>query len=166
MKNMDQMNGAPEKIKDVLERQIEEYKDLLVLLRKERQCLIDFDGSGVKDLAKQKDTAVLKLRLLEQERLRLMGDFQNLSGEKDRMSLQDLSKTTGDGAFLEIRNRMISLLQGIQELNEFNRILIERSLNFFNGSLDFLGKAAPQKQVAGHAAGGNWAQGMMISRHI
>ncbi len=157
------MTAAPEKIKAVLEEQIREYKNLMALLRKEKQCLIDFDEQGVEDLAKQKDTAALKLRLLEQERLRLIEEFYavrgNGPGEKSA-SLRELSLATGDGSFMELRRLVISLLQGIQELNEFNRILIERSLHFVSDSLDFFGKA-------GARTGGNTGgKGTMVSRQI
>ena len=158
------MTAAAEKIKGVLEEQIKEYKNLLALLRKERQCLIDIDENGVEDLSKQKDTTVLKLRLLEQERLRLMGEHFTADGRgapESHISLQELSVTTGDGSFLEIRRRMISLLQGIQELNEFNRVLIERSLHFFGDSLDFFGKAGASVNAEGPCA-----KGLVVSRQI
>ncbi|MCG6552306.1 MAG: flagellar export chaperone FlgN, partial [Candidatus Magnetominusculus sp. LBB02] len=59
-------------IKKVLTLQVEGYKALLELLRKERESLIDFNEQGVETLAKEKYTQTLKLRLLEEERLRLM----------------------------------------------------------------------------------------------
>ncbi len=158
------MTAAPEKIKDVLEEQIKEYKNLLALLRKERQSLIDIDQEGVADLSKQKDTAVLKLRLLEGERLRLVSEYftANEGGSGgENISLQELSRTTGDGSFLEIRRRIISLLQGIQELNEFNRILIERSLHFVSDSLDFLGKSGATVNASGPRA-----KGLVVSRQV
>ncbi len=155
------MTSAPEKIKSVLGEQIKEYKNLLALLRMERKHLIDFDQEGVEDLAKQKDTAVLKLRLLEQERLRLMEEFSRVSGRRDGMSLQDVSSMTGDGSFLDIRRQLISLLQGIQELNEFNRILIDRSLQYIGDSIDFLGKAGARTgRVDGRT------KGLVVSRQI
>ncbi len=156
------MTAAMGKIKAVLEEQIREYKNLLALLRRERQCLIDFDEEGVEELAKQKDTSVLKLRLLEQERLRLIEEFYGAHGDgagETNFSLQELSRVTGDGGFIEMRRLVISLLQGIQELNEFNRILIARSLHFVSDSLSFMGKA-------GAAAGGGRAKGLMVSRQI
>lgn len=155
------MTSAPEKIKSVLGEQIKEYKNLLALLRMERKHLIDFDQEGVEDLAKQKDTAVLKLRLLEQERLRLMEEFSRVSGRRDGMSLQDVSSMTGDGSFLDIRRQLISLLQGIQELNEFNRILIDRSLQYIGDSIDFLGKAGART-----GRGDGRTKGLVVSRQI
>ena len=156
------MDAAPDRIKDVLEQQIREYKELLDLLHKERAHLIELDWEAVKELSKRKDTVVLKLRLLEQERIRLVEDFSlSISTRDDQagpLSLHELEARTGDAAFQTLRSRLICLLQSISELNEFNRILIDRSLAVVNGSLETIG--------IGHAVKGPRAKGMAVSRSI
>lgn len=135
----------------ILNEQVMGYKMLLELLQKERLCLIDLDARAVEELFKEKDVLILKLRLLEGERLRLMKEC----GKGD-ITLQELGEVTGNRTFLDVRSKLKSLMQAIEELNSFNRLLIERSLSYFRSSAGFFntfgfGDSRPQK-------------GMLISR--
>lgn len=123
-----------EAIKSILIEQINGYRSLMNILQRERAYLLDFNPSGIEDLSKEKDNIVLKLRLLEEERLRLVDNFLKEAGIDGELSLNRLYDVTGDDAFKVIRLQFISLIQAISELNEFNRILIERSLNFIKGA--------------------------------
>ncbi len=116
----------------ILTEQVQSYKMLVELLKRERTCLVDFDAEGVEELSKEKDTLVLRIRLLEEERIRLMSKFSD--GD---MSLQKLGELTGDQTIQAIRLKLISLLQSIEELNEFNRILIDRSLSYIKNTRNF-----------------------------
>lgn len=123
-----------EAITNILNEQVNSYKMLLDLLQRERACLLDFDAEGVEELSKEKDTLVLRLRLLEEERIRLMRNFSDSD-----TSLQRLWELTGDNTFQDMRSKLISLLQSIEELNEFNRLLIERSLSYIKSTSNFFG---------------------------
>ncbi|MBI4686807.1 MAG: flagellar protein FlgN [Nitrospirae bacterium] len=116
-------------VNNILNEQVEGYRGLLDLLQRERACLIDFDAEAVERLSKEKDTIVLKLKLREEERKRLSGGI----------SIQRLYEITGDSKLPDIRLKLISLIQGIEELNEFNRLLIDRSLNYVRSTSEFLG---------------------------
>lgn len=128
-----------ESIKSILTEQVIGYRTLLEILRRERECLIHFDPAGVEILSKEKDTVVLKLRLLEEERIRLVRSFASDHATNEQSALQKLIEVSGDDSFQQLRLQLISLLQGIQELNEFNRVLIERSSSVVKNALSFLG---------------------------
>lgn len=117
---------------NILNEQVMGYKMLLELLQKERLCLIDLNAWAVEELYKEKDVLILKLRLLEEERLRLMKDFG-----KGEVTLQKLGELTGNKTFLDIRSKLKSLMQAVEELNSFNRLLIERSLSYFRSNAGF-----------------------------
>ena len=141
---------SEEAIAKILNEQVSGYKELLELLRQERLCLIDLNADCVEELSKKKDTLAMKLRLLEEECLRIMKGFG--SG----MTLQDLAEVTGKSTFLDIRSRRRSLMQAIEELNNFNRLLIEQSLSYFRRSVGFFTTFGMQ---------GNLSQkGLLISR--
>ncbi|MBF0556195.1 MAG: flagellar protein FlgN [Nitrospirae bacterium] len=134
-------------IKKVLSLQIEGYKALFELLKRERENLVDFNEQGVETLAKEKYTQTLKLRLLEEERLRLMKKFvteinslppKNGGKVSADMSINTLADITGDTDFNGIRTMLKSLLQSIDELNEFNKVLIDRSLKYIRHNINFL----------------------------
>jgi flagellar biosynthesis/type III secretory pathway chaperone len=127
-----------ESIKSILSEQVIGYRTLLEVLRRERECLIHFDPAGVETLSKEKDTVVLKLRLLEEERIRLVRSFAADHATAEQTALQKLIEVSGDDSFQQLRLQLISLLQGIMELNEFNRVLIERSSGVVKNALSFL----------------------------
>ena len=132
------MNNS-EGIKSILSEQVAGYRTLLEILRRERECLVHFNPVGVEALSKEKDTIVLKLKLLEEERIRLVRAFCADLRIPEQSALQRLGEVTGDNAFQSLRLQLISLLQGIMELNEFNRVLIERSSSVVKNTLTFLG---------------------------
>ncbi len=121
-------------IKRILIEQVNGYRGLMTLFQRERAQLLNFNPAGLEELSREKDTLVLKLRLLEEERLRLIEKFLKDSGIDGDTSLNRLYEITGDEAFKLIRLQLISLLQAISELNEFNRILIDRSLSFLRAA--------------------------------
>lgn len=124
-------------IKNILLEQIKGYRELLGLLQREKECLIDLDATGIESISKEKDTTILRLRLLEEERINLLKRFSEENGIEG-LTLQRLYELTGDESLKGLRLQLISILQSIEELNEFNGILIERSLGFIRGSLEFL----------------------------
>ena len=130
---------SAEHIKSILSEQVSGYKMLLDILRRERESLVYFDPAGVETLSKEKDTIVLKLKLLEEERIRLVHAFATDHAIADQFTLQKLTELTGDDTFQRLRLQLISLLQGIMEMNEFNRFLIVRSSGMVKNALAFLG---------------------------
>lgn len=128
-----------ESLKSILNDQVSGYRTLLDVLRKEREYLVNLNAPGVEALSKEKDTVVLQLRLLEDERCRLIKTLAEERGISATISLQSLAQTSGDDTFQQLRLQLISLLQGIVEMNEFNRVLIERSSGIIKNALNFLG---------------------------
>lgn len=118
-------------ITNILNEQLSNYKMLLELLQKERVCLMDMNAECIEELSKSKDTLLLKLRLLEEERRRLMKDYGDIT-------LQNLAEVTDRTILLELRSKLKSLCQSIEELNSLNRMLIERSLCFVKNATMFL----------------------------
>jgi len=125
-------------VKSILIEQIKSYRALLALLQRERECLISLDADEVENLSKEKDTTLLRLRLLEEERIRLIKRYSADNAIRGRISLKDLSELTEDNDFQVMRSQLTSLLQSIQELNDLNMILIERSLSVVRQSVGFL----------------------------
>ena len=134
-----------EALAKILNEQVNGYKELLELLQKERQDLIDFNAGAIEELYKGKDVLILRLRLLEEERIRLMKYVGS-----NTMTLKALAEKTGNSAFLELRSKLTSLVQAIEELNSFNRILIDRSLGYLKTNAHFfnifgMNEGRPQK---------------------
>ncbi|MFA4909444.1 MAG: hypothetical protein WC649_00130 [Desulfobacteria bacterium] len=54
------------------------------------------------------------------------------------MSLQRIYELTGDNSFQVLESQLLTVLQSIEDMNEFNRILMERSINFVKNAANFL----------------------------
>ncbi|MBP2673918.1 MAG: FlgN protein [Deltaproteobacteria bacterium] len=129
-------------------------KSLVGLLQRERTHLIEFDAEAVEELAKEKDTLLLRLRLLEEERQRLAsavaGELPGL--REGEVTLRVLAERTGDAELLAIRLKLVSLVQSIEDLNGFNRHLIDRSLNSVRTATGFFnafGSQGPEPAQSG-----------------
>lgn len=121
----------------ILQEQINTYKTLLELLKNERLCLVDFDAEKVETISKEKDTVVMRLRLLEEERVRLLRKFAEEKGLSADLNLDAMATHTGDSNFSILRTQMLSLLQSIEEMNKFNNILIDKSIKYIRTTASF-----------------------------
>lgn len=120
----------------ILNEELRCYRRLLELLRREKDAIISFKPAVLEDIAKHKDTIILQIRLLDDERKRLVeGLSQELSTGR---SLSEFYTATGDEEFLKIRSELVSILQSIEELNEINRIFIDRATLHLRTSSAFL----------------------------
>lgn len=132
-------------IVNILKEQINSYKILLMLLEEERLCLIDINADKIEQISKEKDTVVMRLRLLEEERIKLMNEFAEDNGLSKNMNLEDLTKHTKDNTFSVLRMEMLSILRNIEEKNKFNTFLINRSIGYLNTTTSFFNSFATQQ---------------------
>ena len=124
-------------IVSILIEQVNSYKSLLGLLKDERESLVDIDVDRIENISKEKDTVVMRLRLLEEERQRLLAEFTSDNNIEYEISLIELGKFTGNSQISDLRSQLISLLQSIEEMNKFNTVLIDRSLQHVKTSSSF-----------------------------
>lgn len=124
---------------NILQEQIKAYRDLLELLKEEKECLINIKPDKVSELSKEKDTIVMRLRLLEEERGRLVNEFARNNDMSGDINLKVMAEVTGNPIFTELRSNLISLLQNVEEMNKFNSILIDRSISYIKTTTNFFG---------------------------
>jgi flagellar biosynthesis/type III secretory pathway chaperone len=135
---MEIQSTSEKAIISILQEQINSYKMLHDLLKKERECLVKMKADKVADISKEKDTVIMRLRLLEEERIRLIKAFvedHDITGE---ITLKALAQMTGNEIFQVIRSQLLSLLQSVDEMNKFNSILIDRSINYLKSTTNFI----------------------------
>lgn len=127
-----------DKIKNILSSQVAGYNAFFDLLHREKECLISIKPAEVERLSREKDTLVLRLKLLEEERIRLVSLFSVENKLPGDINLKKIAEFAKDEELQKLRLQLVSLVQGISELNEFNRVLIERSISFVKNSVNFL----------------------------
>lgn len=131
-------------IVDILQELLITYKVLFELLQKERTYLVNINAEKIEEISKEKDTVIMRLRLLEEERQRLVKKFvedNNISGE---VNLKELGRITGNSVYKTLRSKLLSLLQSIDDINKFNSILIDRSINYLKTTTNFISSFSNQ----------------------
>jgi flagellar biosynthesis/type III secretory pathway chaperone len=121
----------------ILKEQVKSYKLLHDLLKKERVCLVDMDSGRIEEISKGKDTIIMRLRLLEEERQRLIRQFADDNYVDVNINLEELGRLTGNTVFHDLRSQLLSILQSIEEMNKFNSILIERTIRYIRTNTGF-----------------------------
>ena len=66
------MDALLAELRAILMREIELHKDLLSLLHKEKECLIDLSTEEIVENTKKKETCTLKIKMLDESRLSLI----------------------------------------------------------------------------------------------
>ncbi|NOY65774.1 MAG: flagellar protein FlgN, partial [Nitrospirae bacterium] len=120
----------------ILEEQLKGYENLYSLLKREKEAIINFSPDDIEEVYREKDSLVLQLKLLEEERQRLVKALPFSEGKN--LGIYDLYLHTGDERLPPLRSKLLSLLQGIEELNEINRTCIDRATTFLRASSSFL----------------------------
>lgn len=120
----------------ILEEQLKGYENLYSLLKREKEAIINFSPNDIEEVNREKDSLVLQLKLLEEERQRLVKALP--FSERKNLGIYDLYLHTGDERLPPLRSKLLSLLQGIEELNEINRTCIDRATTFLRASSSFL----------------------------
>ncbi len=120
----------------ILHEQLNGYERLFDLLKREKEAIIGFRPDEIEEISRTKDSLILQLRLLEEERQRLIRSFPFSEGRN--LGIHDLYLHTGDERLPALRSKLLSLLQGIEELNEINRSFIDRASGFLKASSSFL----------------------------
>ena len=131
-------------ILNILEEQLRSYKIFHDLLIKERECLVKINPEMVEEISKEKDTVIMRLRLLEEERQRLVRKFADEHTIDGEVNLKEVGRITGNDRFNTVRSQLLSLLQSIAEINKFNSILIDRSIHYLKMTSNFIGSFTNQ----------------------
>src|SRR5512147_1259747 len=93
-------------LKTILVEQMKGYNLLLGLLQRERSSLLSLDALQVEELSKEKDTVIMRLSLLEDERVRLTKKYSEELGIADEICLSGIAEASADEEFHTLRLRL------------------------------------------------------------
>lgn len=115
---------------DILSRNIELYDQMADHLEKERRDFVSHSIENLNENLKQKEVIVLKLRTLEETRQRVTSAIAK-SGQIDKKDftlskLIDLAADPLKERLTILRQKLKEVIEKTNELNYFNRGLIER----------------------------------------
>jgi hypothetical protein len=127
----------------VLKTEIQVYEELLILLCREKEILLNPSLVKLQENNSKKETMILKARMLEEVRnntIRKISECLGIDGATLKLSvLADYTDGKLRRELLGCRTVLRGLMSRMGELNAAGRHLLDSSLTAVKSSIDFLG---------------------------
>jgi hypothetical protein len=137
----------------VVREEIALYRDLIEHARRKTAILVRGSIEAIMESNKTDETFNVKLRILEDEMGRLCQQLcQALQVRKEEFTLLKLAEGVEQSAAAEIRSQSTlfkHLVSQLKAINQRNRKLVESSLRYSRGLLDFIANATSSYQSDG-----------------
>ena len=158
----------------VLQHEIKVYRSLLDVVRKEKELLISSQLDDLSENNKAKEAQLIKLRSLEQQRIKLGGHVAaHIGVPTDEPRLLEMANALGGDQGERLRNLhsvLDLLLKRVHELNQNNERLVNSALNNITGALKSLKNSLdenPTYKRKGEGGVQRKAQsGQLVSREV
>jgi flagellar biosynthesis/type III secretory pathway chaperone len=163
-------NEKLDELSSILCQETRLYQELIGLLQREKEAMIDLSLEDLHACNNQKQTLLLKLKVLENSRTAVLEKLSGWLGlpvsELTLSYLSDFATEPRRTALLRCRDQMGTVVESLQEVSQVNQILVERSLesiqDFFT-VLQLLGGPVQVYLPSGRIALGE-RQGTILSR--
>ena len=145
------MEGILKKLIDLIEKECTLYFSLLELLQNEKEALVGSKIEELQGVIKGKESLLLKIRILDEQRHRLLKKIGELLGDNEKeLTMTRLYSLVDEPFSSELKNsssKLLALTQSIQELNNSNRSLLVHSIELVRGSMNLLMNVMPSSHV-------------------
>ena len=137
----------------IVREEINLYRDLIEHSRRKTSLLVQGSVEGILESNKTEETFNVKLRILENEMIRLCSDLcVAFKIPRNEFTLLKLADGVEQSVAAEIRsqsNLFKSLVDQLKTINQRNMKLVECSINYSRGLLDFILNATSPYQGTG-----------------
>ncbi|MBL0731355.1 MAG: flagellar export chaperone FlgN [Desulfosarcina sp.] len=148
---IDLMKKLINRLTSLLEEENELLEALLSVLLDEKNGLVYAQLNKLNEACKAKENLILKIRILEEQRLHVLHEFSKVSGcSLENITLEKLSELAGEvdsTRLIECRSSLLSLTKSIGDLNNSNRSLLNYSMGLVRTSLSFLDNFTSQEPL-------------------
>ena len=147
---------AIEQLSAILRSEESLYRELLGLLQRERELMVDLDADGLGELVRQKETLAAEGRLIEQGRIDVAARLAiDLSISSDPVTLSQICVRIGDDGdeLREAHTRLVAIVSAVRELVQANRTMGGDRLSFVQKTLGLLGALLPGRTAEPGAYG-------------
>jgi flagellar biosynthesis/type III secretory pathway chaperone len=146
------MNTLLDNLSEVLKEIVEGYSALIDLLQRERRFIIENSLNELNDCIKQKETVILKLKMLEDSRISITEKLAVFlkSSIVNPVTLSYISDSVAEpysSTLKDYRSKLLSLTQTIRDVNRENKNFIELSIDTLKESFKFLNDAANPRPI-------------------
>ena len=126
----------------VLERERELYRSMLTVIDKESKAAVRSNLNALTKAGEEKENILAKLRLTEEERIRLVREMaQALGYPPQGFTLTMISQLVGQpfaGRLIEAGTALSTVLNTVKNANHRNKQLFEHSQELLKGSFNLL----------------------------
>lgn len=130
-----------EKLILVLDKEVETYKEVFKLAQEKKDVIINNDVKRLDEITKKEHAYIGILSRLDEARLTLIGNVLYLSNVESVSDFDELSQYIDEDVRDDFNSKVDSLmevLKKLQEINDLNNSLIEKSLEIVNFNINLL----------------------------
>lgn len=127
------MNSDYEKLLRILDKEIKGYEELVMILSRKQEAIIEGDVDSLRQLVAEEQSLVRKIEGIVKERNRIGMSLSNGKGEKAGVRLSFIIEGAPESyreRLHEIRYKLMSNLEQISRLNRENEYLLNFSIDF------------------------------------
>ncbi len=171
------MSDTPvDRIYGALQKLISLHRELMECVRSEREALTQADLKKTHDLTCQKEALIHSIRQVEMERIRAIDQLvmlwkteaAGLTLNQIILRVQDINPKQSE-QMRSAYQALVLIVKRIQEQNEFNRGLVEKSLvHVAQMKQNILGEASPKSEVYNQSGNKSRSSGSprLISKEV
>ena len=135
----------------VLERTSEQYRSMLTVIDGESKAAVRSDLNALIQAEKEKENVLVKVRLIEEERIRLVRDIAEALGYPPRgVTITMISQLVGEpfaGRLSQAGTNLSMMLNTVKDANHRNKQLFEHSLELLRSSFNLLSELTRSDMV-------------------
>jgi flagellar biosynthesis/type III secretory pathway chaperone len=135
----------------VLEGESELYRSMLTVIGKESKAAVRSDLNALTKAGEEKENILLKLRLIEEQRIRLVREMAEALGYSPRdFTITMISQLVGEpfaGRLSQAGTDLSTVLNTVKDANHRNKQLFEHSLELLRGSFNLLSELTRSDMV-------------------
>ena len=126
----------------VLERESELYRSMLAVIDKESKVVVRSDLIALTKAGEEKENILVKLRLIEEQRIRLVREMAKALEHPPRdFTITKISQLVGEpfaGRLSQAGTDLSTVLNTVKDANHRNKQLFEHSRELLRGSFNLL----------------------------
>lgn len=123
----------------ILDIELEQYRNLMDMLRTQRKQFATGDIGSFEEIGKQQETVILKIKTLEEARKSIVSQLaQCFSVNQEQFTLTKLEELVDDHYSERcsvLRKEILSIIRNLENLRESNAYLIQHALHYVSGVL-------------------------------
>jgi len=135
----------------VLERESELYRSMLTVIDQESKGAVRSDLNALTKAGEEKENILVKLRSIEEKRIRLVREMADALGYPPRdFTLTMMSQLVGEplaGRLSQAGTDLSTVLNTVKDANHRNKQLFEHSLELLRGSFNLLSELTQSDMV-------------------